>query len=458
MRLAGMLGVGNSTEGETAVMAMVVKNNLSAKNTLNQLDKNNKAAAKDLKKVASGLRINSAADDASGYAIGERMAVQIRGLDQDNANTQNGTSLLKTAEGAVSATVDILKTLKEKAINAANDTNTDQDRAIIQKEVDQALDQIDENAAVTFNGQTLIDGSKNDIVLDPGTSTHLTNTALADGTTKTTRLINLTAKDGRRVGIMAGDQIQVSYIKDGQTYSHTLSPVKKSSMFGDIFEWNPCRSDIDIVNYSDTSKIGENQFGEEVFTPDGHSAITYHAKNPGTGGQIAGLTICVMDSHGNPKTSTNTIMDKFDESIRAQDPSPDNALVLQTGTKANQSIKVGFTDMRATALGLKSSLGNTIQLTTQVGANAAINAFDNAVTKALDMQTKIGAIQSRLEYTSSNIVTANENTQASQSTIMDADMAKEMTAYTRDNILQQTAQSMLAQANQSSSSVLSLLQ
>ena len=438
-------------------MAMVVKNNLSAKNTLNQLDKNNKAAAKDLKKVASGLRINSAADDASGYAIGERMAVQIRGLDQDNANTQNGTSLLKTAEGAVSATVDILKTLKEKAINAANDTNTDEDRAIIQKEVDQALDQIDENAAVTFNGQTLIDGSKNDSVVVGGTSTHLTNKCFADGTEDITELVKLTAKDGRRVGIMPEDQVRVSYIKDGQTHANTIT-VDKDTLFGDIFDWSPCKTDIDIVNYSHESKIGTDQFGEEVFTADGRSAISYHAKQSGLDGQIAGLTICVMDSKGNPKTSTNAIMDNFDETIRAQNESPDNALVLQTGTKANQSIKVGFTDMRATALGLKSSLGNTIQLTTQVGANAAINAFENAVTKALDMQTKIGAIQSRLQYTSSNIVTASENTQASQSTIMDADMAKEMTAYTRDNILQQTAQSMLAQANQSSSSVLSLLQ
>lgn len=438
-------------------MAMVVKNNIGAKNTLNELDKNNKAAAKDLKKLASGMRINGAADDASGYAISERMDVQIRGLDQDTANTQNGASLLKTAEGAVSATVDILKTLKEKAINAANDTNTDADRAIIQKEVDQSLDQIDDNANVTFNGTRLIDGSKNNYVVDTGTATHLTNTSFADGTEDIDFLTDLTAKDGETVGILEGDRVRVSYVKDGQTHSY-VTDVKSNTRFGKIFDWDPCRQDIDIINYEYESKIGTDQFGNDVFTADGRSAISYHAKQSGLEGQIAGLTICVMDPDGNPRTSANAIMDNFEESIRAQDPSDDNALVLQVGTKANQSIKLGFTDLRATALGLKSTEGNTIQLTTQVAASAAINAFDNAVSKALDMQTKIGSIQNRLSYTEANLTTASENVTASKSTIADADMAKEMTSYTKNNIITQAAQSMLAQANQSSSSVLSLLQ
>ncbi|MCI6231525.1 MAG: flagellin [Selenomonas sp.] len=438
-------------------MAMVVKNNLSAKNTLNQLNKNEKATAKDLKKLASGMRINSAADDASGYSISERMAVQIRSLDQDDANTQNGTSLLKTAEGAVSSTVDILKTLKEKAINAANDSNTDEDRKVIQKEVDQALEQIDDNANVTFNGLTLVDGSKNDQVIGDGTSTHLTNENFADGTNMRTELVNLTGKDGQKLGIMPNDQVTISYVKDGKTWSNTIA-VDETTLFGDMFSWDPCQSDMTMTTDLDESKIGTDQFGNDVYTIDGRSAITYRAAEPGLNGQIAGLTISVADSHGQSRNTTNTLINDFRETIRAQDPSQDNALVLQTGTKANQSLKVGFTDLRATALGLKSKAGDTIQLTTQVSANASINAFDNAVSKALDMQTKIGAVQSRLSYTSSNIVTASENTTASKSTISDADMAKEMTSYTKNNVLTQAAQAMLAQANQSSSSVLSLLQ
>ena len=140
-------------------MAMVVKNNMSSINTLNILNKNSEALAKSLAKVSSGMKINSAADDASGYAISERMRVQIRGLEQDICNAQNASSLLRVAEGAVSSTVEILKTLKEKAINAANDTNTDLDRLTIQKEFEQRIDQINDNAMVTYNGKYLLDGA-----------------------------------------------------------------------------------------------------------------------------------------------------------------------------------------------------------------------------------------------------------------------------------------------------------
>ena len=124
-------------------MAMVVKNNMSAKNTLNELNKNEKARTKNQKNLSTGMKINSAEDDASGYAISEKMQTQIRSLNQDLDNTQTAMSMLKVAEGGVQSTVDILSTLKEKVINAANDTNTDEDRAIIQKELDQAISQID---------------------------------------------------------------------------------------------------------------------------------------------------------------------------------------------------------------------------------------------------------------------------------------------------------------------------
>ena len=133
-------------------MAMVVKNNMSAVNTLNTLNKNQSELSKSLQKVSSGMKINSAGDDASGMAISERMRVQVRALDQDDVNTNNGSALLRTAEGAVQSTIEILKTLKDKAINAANDTNTDEDRALIQKEVDRLIDQIDDNALTTYNG------------------------------------------------------------------------------------------------------------------------------------------------------------------------------------------------------------------------------------------------------------------------------------------------------------------
>lgn len=445
-------------------MAMVVKNNMQAKNTLNQLDKNDKALAKSLKKVASGMKINSAADDASGYSISERMDTQLRSLEQDNNNAQNGNSLLKTAEGALSSTVDILRTLKEKVINAANDTNTDADRATIQKELDQAIDQIDDNANVTFNGKPLVDGSHNSEVLDPGTHTSLTNEGLHESTTDQTFITDLKDRSGQSLQLQNSDTLTISYVKGGETYIFS-DKIENLLFFGDIFSITNDKglspaNDIEMLidPDGDMSKVGKDQYGQDVTTIDGKNAITYRAVQPGLDGQIAGLTLSVTDSQGKQKRTANVALDNFTETIRAQDPSPDSALVLQVGTKANQSIKTGLTDMRSVALGLKSSDGKTLQIGTQAQANAAINVIDNALQKVLNQQTDIGSVQSRLDYTSANLVTASENTQSSASVIRDANMAQEMTGYTKNNVLTQAAQSMLAQANQNSSSVLSLLQ
>ncbi len=201
-------------------MAMVVKNNMSAITTLNTLNKNSSALSKSLQKVSSGMKINSAADDASGYAISERMRVQIRSLDQANQNTQNGNSMMKVAEGAVSSTVDILKTLKEKAINAANDSNTDADRQTIQKELDQSIDQINDNANVTFNGKYLVDGSKNS--QGNATYTTLTNQSLDVNTKASDELTSLKARNGDSLEIVATDSITVSYVQAGKTHSTTF--------------------------------------------------------------------------------------------------------------------------------------------------------------------------------------------------------------------------------------------
>jgi flagellin len=597
-------------------MGMVVKNNMSAISTLNTLNKNSNALSKSLAKVSSGMKINGAADDASGYAISERMRVQIRGLDQANSNTQNGNAMMKVAEGAVSSTVDILKTLKEKVINAANDTNTDSDRQTIQKELNQSIDQIDDNANVTYNGKYLVDGSKNTI--GKATYTSLTNQNLSTDTESSTALTALKSRSGDSLELQSTDKLTVSYVQGGKTHTTTFQVGDKTlqdvfiaaenidgssklfadannssvikateadagtlssamaaadkALYGDangakvtagtameastdkavndaatagaiktardtvvanlgkaIASYNAAQTDaskrinIDAFkgstktagkldsevdtnteklavleqlkndanfeaaakadatikaagsaydayktakNESDkyhTSVISSSNIGlaasdNTVTTANGEKAITVTANAAGIGGQISGLNISVTDSEGNVKKSANAALDAFEETIRAQNKSEDNAITLQVGTKANQSIKVGLTDMRSEALGLKGSDGTKLNISTQAKANAAINVLDNALQKALDQQTTIGSVQSRLEYTSSNLTTASENVQSSESTIRDANMAKEMTEYTKNNVLMQAAQSMLAQANQSSSSVLSLLQ
>ena len=616
-------------------MAMVVKNNMTAVNTLNILNKNSSALSKSLQKVSSGMKINSAADDASGYAISERMRVQIRSLDQANQNTQNGSSMMKVAEGAVSSTVEILKTLKEKAVNAANDSNTDSDRQTIQKELDQSIDQINDNANVTFNGKYLVDGSKNTI--GKATYTALSNQSLKEGTTGETKLTDLAARNGDSLEIHDTDKVTVSYVQGGKTYSTTfnvkdaktgeiatlqdifnkaedidkdseifandananvmkaegktdtqiaaakstvinkkatvddkLTELKRTGTAADakaaldeavkglkgaleaynatqtdsakdvsaanlaalaqddyftglenvaasgvytnisgdtgvtnamkavsdaMSAWNgtgyasgasatnlsksgsdaaagsaeKAQYDYDtaLADYRTNggkahlltgSQVGYAASDDAVYTASGQKAITVTANTAGIGGQISGFNISITDSQGNVKKSANAALDAFGETIRAQNKSDDNAISLQVGASANQSIKVGLTDMRAEALGLQGADGTKLNISTQTKANAAINVLDNAIQKALDQQTTIGSVESRLEYTSSNLTTASENVQASESTIRDADMAKEMMQYTKNNVLLQAAQSMLAQANQSSSNVLSLLQ
>jgi flagellin len=440
---------------------MVVKNNIPALNTLNTLNNNSSALTKSLAKVSSGMRINGAADDASGYAISERMRVQIRSLDQANSNTQNGSSMMKVAEGAVSSTVEILKTLKEKVINAANDTNTDEDRATIQKELDQSVDQINDNANVTFNGKYLVDGSHNQKVTT--TTTALTNESLFSATTGGSNFVDLKDRNGNSLNITSLDTVTISFVNEGKTYTTSMSISSDTTLNGLLSKANGFTNDqgnkiIQSAISRDGSYIGRDVSGDSVYTPDHGNALTIESTAAGVCRQIAGLTISVSDSKGNIKKSANAVLDNFTEKIRAQDQSDDNAISLQIGAKANQSIKVGLTDMRAQALGLQDGQGHTIQIATRDKANAAIAVLDSAVNKALDQQTTIGAVQSRLNYTSSNLTTASENVQASESTIRDADMAKEMTEYTKNNVLLQAAQSMLAQANQSSSNVLSLLQ
>lgn len=444
-------------------MAMVVKNNIAALNTLNTMTRNNSALTKSLQKVSSGMKINSAADDASGYAISEKMRVQIRSLDQANQNSQNGNSLLKTAEGAVSSTVDILKTLKEKVVNAANDTNTTADRQIIQKELNQAIDQINDNANVTFNGKTLIDGSMNKQI-KTATSSTFTNQSLSTATAAGSVLTSLLDRDGNTLDIKSSDTIKISFVQNGRSYT-TSFQVGTANDLTAIFTKANTASGVTAfaATPTATSLLGVDATGVNAYTADGTSAISVAANATGTTSQISGFSISISGTDGNVKKSINQKLDAFSETIRAQNVSGDNALTLQIGAKSNQSITVGLTDMRAQALGLQGTdattgVVKTIDVTTRDNANVAINVMDSAIKKALDEQTNIGAVESRLDYTSSNLTSSSENVQAAESTIRDANMAKEMTEYTKNNVLLQASQAMLAQANQSTSSVLSLLQ
>jgi flagellin len=443
-------------------MGMVVKNNMSAVRTLSILNQNSTALQKSLSKVASGMKINSAQDDAAGYAISERMRVRIRSLDQANQNSQNDSSLMKTAEGAVSNTIEILKALKEKAINAANDSNTDEDRQVIQKEMDQFIDQIDDNALVQFNGKYLVDGSKNNVAC--ATKTVLLNQSLSTSTQTASALTELRNRAGDLLEIMSTDYYQVSWVQNGKISMFSGRVGTDSTLAQLVVDIPAAGGDAitGITRGTSTAALSTNRFGDNIYTPDKTEGIALVAAKSGVQNQISGFNISIMDSEGNIRKAANAALDQFKQYQRAENATEggvaSKALNFHVGSEANVAIRVGLGDMRAEALGLKGSDNTKILVTTKENANASINVIENALTKALDQQTTIGAIEARLEYTSANLTTSSENVQAAESTIRDADMAKEMTAYTKNNVLLQSAQAMLAQANQNSSAVLSLLQ
>lgn len=191
-------------------------------------------------------KINSAEDDASSWGISERMRVRIRALEQADQNAQNDSSLMKTAEGAVDNTIDILRTLKAKAIDAANDSNTDEDRQIIQKEINQLVDQIDDNALVTFNGKYMLNsasgsGSVWTTTRNTWSRTVLLNQSFATDNIVGNRLTVLKNRVGDSLGIQVGDLYQVSWVVNGEVSVHTGSVTNTLRLIDRPFACRRCR-------------------------------------------------------------------------------------------------------------------------------------------------------------------------------------------------------------------------
>lgn len=316
--------------------------------------------------------------------------------------------------------------------------------------------------SVTNSNSALVNGysmlvSNYDTVLNNNTNTYNTySTALSSLVSTAASTYASTEASASTIfhnADVAAQGVMNAAISQASTVLSNALSTAYSTLGENIGDAHPYKLNVDTGNV-----VGTAASGDTVYTANRENGITITAAGSGISRQLSGITFSVRDSKGQVKKSVNAVLDNFSETVRALNKSEDNAITLQVGTKANQSIKIGLTDMRSEALGLKGSDGFTLSISTQKKANAAVNVLDNAIQKALDQQTNIGAIEARLEMTSANLITASENVQFSESTIRDADMAKEMTEYTKNNILLQAAQSMLAQANQNSSNVLSLLQ
>ena len=435
-------------------MSMVIKNNLDALTTYNQMTSNQTQASKHLEKISTGLKIRNAQDDASAYAISESMRVRIRALDQAYSNTQNGSTMIKTAETAVSNILDALKTLKAKAIDSANDSNSDEERRLMQKEFNQFVDAIDENALITFNNQYLIDGTRNNAFVPA--KTILLNQKLAETTTADDTLTSLKSRAGENLGINATDKYQLAWVMNGkmELASGTVGDKKLS----DILQITDV-SELQATTNGQITGITD-KFGKDVYTPDKAQGLVISSTGDGDEAvkkQIAGFTISITDADGNVKKSVNAVLDQFNQYQRAEIQTGDQALSFHVGATANFGTKFALTDMRAKSLGLRDENGNVLSIETREQANAAINVLDNVMTKVLDQQTALGAALSRFERTSENLTTSIVSDQSSESVIRDADVAKEMTDFTRHTIIARASQAMLAQANMEPNNVLALV-
>lgn len=443
-------------------MSMVIKHNMDAMRTLNQMTANHVLAHKHLMKVSTGMKVRNAQDDASAYAISEHMRVRIRALEQAHSNTQNGSSMMKTAEGAVANILDALRTLKEKAIDAANDSNSDEDCRMIQREFDQLIDQIDEDALITFNNKYLIDGTRNFVVI-PGypagtaTASIYYNQNLAKSTLEETRLTELVDRAGNSLGIQSGDKYQVSWVLNGETNiktdtvgDKTIGELMRADEF--LFAGHAEYSLQDGLFIYDGS-VGRDKFHNYVYSPNREEGLSILSVSDY---ELAGFTISIMDSEGNIKKSANAAL-QFKQLQRSETYSGDNSLSFHVGADANFATKFILSDMRSKALGLKGDDEKIISISTKEDANAAINVLDNVINKVLDQQSDIGSAIARLERTATNLTTQYTDDQASESVIRDADVATEMAGYLKYNVLSQASQAMLAQANQNPMNVLALI-
>jgi len=387
-------------------------------------------ASKSMEKLSSGLRINKAGDDAAGLAISEKMRGQIRGLDQASANSQDGISMIQTGEGALNETTSILQRMRELAVQGASDTATNDDRTAMQSEVTQLSSEIDRIGNTTqFNTKNLLDGSMgkavNTAVANINTGAKLQGAA--NPAVVGDLLTALKDSNGNSLGIIAGDTITTSYMKNGSIVSATLTVAAQTVATG-------------------------MAMADGGMTVNGTGNLVATATVGGTATAIEGLTVTVKDATGNVRASATNALSAFAETTAAGDVRTDGTATLQIGANTNQNFNIDINDMRAQALGVSG-----LQVGTQAQANIAIKVIDTATQKVSAERAKLGAFSNRLEHTINNLGTSSENLTSAESRIRDVDMAKEMSTFSKNNILSQAAQAMLAQANQQPQQVLQLL-
>ena len=498
---------------------MRIQHNIMAMNAYRNFGNNTSALSKNLEKLSSGYKINRAGDDAAGLAISEKMRAQITGLKAAQKNVKDGISLVKTAEGAMQEIHDMLNRMDYLATQSANGTyDNEVDRANLQKEVESLKSEIDRiSKSANFNGQKLLDGSLDQPKVDV-TATTVDNATIApkDATPGISTTGAVKQGDGNEHTLTVQytdasgklNTVNVKYTSDkaGATNNATamIDALKKDSQLSSLFEIGGDENGITFTN----KQAGESKIQVMgVTTTD--TTGTVAAMQAPTAGTSASIDVEVTDitaastgklAAGKDITINGTKyqfvanasdLEKLDKGIvgvlvgsndgetvanlnKALEGVGIKATIVDADNKINfapvqngSAMKLQIGDTSADYEQLEVSIGNMdsaslgigdLDIGTPEGAHAAIDKIKAAINTVSSTRGDLGAIQNRLEHTQNNLSVMTENIQDAESTIRDTDVAEEMMAYTKNNILIQSAQAMLAQANQVPQGVLQLMQ
>ncbi len=484
---------------------MVVQHNLSAMNANRMLNVTTSAQSKSTEKLSSGYKINRAADDAAGLSISEKMRKQIRGLDQAVSNAQDGISAVQTAEGALTEVHSMLQRMNELAVQSSNGTNSSNDRQAIQDEIDQLTTEIDRVAETTkFNEIYLLKGdgteSTHDVNVHDAGIDGVTFADKGDGTVDVT-LKSLSAGDSVNI---AGKQYTVGSTKaDFTTAVGTPADGDKVTIGNTTYKYYDNNANVDSAgtaitagwyvdgtdftkdtktNWDNAKKVtndlstaaegqsvtvkGKNMFVIKDAVADGVDDKNSSVITAGKAYQLMTAEIVKASSIGTDtaaKTTTttnnayNTATNTFNLTKGTVNYKDALSFNLHVGSDADMTnkINVKIETMNSAYLGVK---GLNVNDESGVAGTYAVDAIADAINKVSSQRSALGAVQNRLEHTTANLNNIVENTTSAESSIRDTDMAEEMVTYSKNNILAQAGQSMLAQANQSNQGVLSLLQ
>jgi flagellin len=458
---------------------MVVQHNMQAMNANRMLSVTTSQQSKSAEKLSSGYKINRAADDAAGLSISEKMRKQIRGLDQASTNAEDGISAVQTAEGALTEVHSMLQRMNELATQAANGTNSESDRSSIQDEIDQLTTEIDRVSETTkFNETYLLKGNGKTSTVqinaqDAGMNGTLTG--VGTGTAKFTMAklekgasINIggqgytigttisevkTAVQGAKTNSIVtinGTEYTVVDTADEDANVNKLTAAHIADMVADGNKVVVGSDTYVAMTETVADGVGDND-ASVISASKAYNLIKDELRKASSIGADAGSEASVAGAYDAGDTKwTFTITEgkvKVDQGLQ---------MGLHVGADADATNKITFNidTMSSAGLGIKN-----LNLVDNTGAKAtyAIDAISDAIAKVSAQRSTLGAVQNRLEHTINNLDNVVENTTSAESQIRDTDMAEEMVQYSKNNILAQAGQSMLAQANQSNQGVLSLL-